>query len=128
MHEEMHMTHNDFHTDNFIIGIDNNVTILDFSGTVVMPESGFIEQNDQALLFTPFNGAPERVLDQGFSFNSDVWALACWMSQMANPKRLSAFQLDDELMYFAGEDYATDDTLTEFYDQTISHYNDCMLN
>jgi aminoglycoside phosphotransferase (APT) family kinase protein len=42
LHDEMRMTHNDLHNDQYIITQDGTISLLDFSMAKVMPLSGVV--------------------------------------------------------------------------------------
>ena len=47
LHEAKHMTHNDIHSDQFVIRNDGFITLLDFSRVTLMPENGIIKGGDE---------------------------------------------------------------------------------
>jgi hypothetical protein len=70
---------------------DRSLTLCDFSSVWEMPESGKVSPGTVTYGYTPLNFAPERGYDVGWSYNSEVWMLACWFSMMSYPDRHTVY-------------------------------------
>ena len=60
----------------------------------MLGKGGSVPPGIEALRFTPICQSPEQVrfLVQSHSFNSDVWMIGCWFSQLSSLSRTNCFQ------------------------------------
>ena len=93
LHENLYMVHRDPHFDQWFIQSDDSLILTDFSFAAVLGKDGVIPAGEEPL-FTPICMSPEQVryLEQTHSFNSDVWMLGCWFSQISSLPRRNCFQ------------------------------------
>ena len=60
----------------------------------MLGKGGSVPPGRDALRFTPICQSPEQVrfLKESHSFNSDVWMIGCWFSQLSSLERTNCFQ------------------------------------
>ena len=84
LHEKLKIVHRDLKPDNFIIQKDSGrIMLADFSTAKILGENGFEAVTDHRF-FTPVFCAPEQMMHQEYSFNSDTWMLGCVFSVCAS--------------------------------------------